>query len=303
MGGVLAGGLLAGGLLAGGLLDGGGAAYVSLLRAIRLLQAALAGCALSPSPPAPHPPQRHPPHCHQSVVFVSKPRFIQALRAILRLQAALVDNAAGGLRPGSAPDVLQLPASAPVVFQLPASLVRHQRLATPAIIQHASLLTLLQRWFFASSSNAQRQLVDWPPTWSKTEVIKTRKHPDCYTRVTLKDKLAGANISVLHLYDAVREALTSGLLLVSPPFPILTATAVAKQERVSTRQMPYQSAALILIFTPVDILLQQKFSFTFDPLGRNRPPSRTTRIPTLNKSQQNALAAANAWANELMQQQ
>jgi hypothetical protein len=153
----------------------------------------------------------------------------------------------------------------------------------------------------ATFSTAQRQLVDWPPTWSKTEVIKTRKHPDCYTRVTLKDKLAVANISVLHLYDAVREALTSGLLIVSPPFPILTATAVAKQERVSTRQMPYQSAALILIFTPVDILLQQRFSFTFDPLGRNRPPSRTTRIPTLNKTQQNALAAANAWANELMQ--
>jgi hypothetical protein len=141
--------------------------------------------------------------------FGQDPRFIQALQAILRLQAALVDNAAGSLRPGSAP----------VVFQLPASLVRHQRLATPAIIQYASLLTLLQRWFSATSSTAQRQLVDWPPTWSKTEVIKTRKHPDCYTRVTLKDKLAGANISVLHLYGAVREALTSGLLIVSPPFP------------------------------------------------------------------------------------
>jgi hypothetical protein len=101
----------------------------------------------------------------------------------------------------------------------------------------------------------QRRLVDWPPTWSKTEVIETKSHPDCYTRVTLKDKLLGkANISVLHLYDAVREALNSGLLIVSPPFPILTATAVAKQERVSTRQMPFQSAALILNFTPVDLL-------------------------------------------------
>ena len=165
------------------------------------------------------------------------------------------------------------------------------------------MMTLLDRWFSATSSTEQRKLVDWPPTWSKTEVIKTRKDPDCYTRVTLKDKLAGANIGVLHLYDAVREALTSGLLIVSPPFPSLTATAITKQRNVSTRQMPFQSAALILIFTPVDILRQQGFSFTFDPLGRNRPPSRTTRIPTLNKTQQNALAAANAWANEPMQQQ
>jgi hypothetical protein len=158
--------------------------------------------------------------------------------------------------------------------------VFHQRLATPSINQHASLTTLLQRWFSATSSTEQRRLVNWPPTWSKTEVIKTRRHPDCYTRVTLKDKLGKGNISVLHLYDAVREALTSRLLIVAPPFPILTATAAAKKERVSTRQMPFQSAALILIFTLVDILRQQVFSFTFDPLGSNRPLSRTTRVPT-----------------------
>ncbi len=68
------------------------AKYVSSLRAILLLQSAIAGCALgmsatvqlSPSPPAPHPPQRHPPHCHQSVVFAPKPE-IQDIKKVLIL--------------------------------------------------------------------------------------------------------------------------------------------------------------------------------------------------------------------------
>ena len=166
-------------------------------------------------------------------------RFIQTLRTILRLQSALADCA-----------VLRHPDhSAPVVYQLP-SCVPRQRLATPAINKYASLTTLLQSWFSATSSTEQRQLVDWPPAWSKTEVIVTRKSPDTYTRVTLKDKLGKGNMRVLHPY-AVREALTSGLLIVAPAFPVLTATAVAKQQNVSTRQMPFQAAALILIFTPV----------------------------------------------------
>jgi hypothetical protein len=54
-------------------------------------------------------------------------------------------------------------------------------------------MTLLERWFSATSSTEQRQLVDWPPAWSKTEVIEKRKHPDCYTRVTLNDKLGKGN--------------------------------------------------------------------------------------------------------------
>ena len=93
---------------------------------------------------------------------------------------------------------------------------------------------------------------------------------------------------MLKPFFAIREALTSGVLIVTPAFPVLTATAVAKQQNVSTRQMPFQAAALILIFTPVDILRQQGFSFTFDPSGSNRPLSRTTRVPTVNKTQQNA---------------
>jgi hypothetical protein len=108
---------------------------------------------------------------------------------------------------------------------------------------------------------------------------------------------------LLHLYDAIREALTSGLLVVSTPFPVLTATAVAKLEKVSTRQMPFQAAALILIFTPVDILRQQGFVFTIDATGSSRPLSRTTRVPTINTAQQNVLAAASAWAEQLTQHQ
>jgi hypothetical protein len=164
-------------------------------------------------------------------------------------------------------------------------------------------MTLLERWFSASSSTEQRQLVDWPPAWSKTQVIFTRKSPDTYTRVTLKDKLAGNAASVLHLYDAIREALTSGVIIVTPAFPVLTATAVAKLEKVSTRQMPFQAAALILIFTPVDILRQQGFVFTIDATGSSRPLSRTTRVPTINTAQQNVLAAASAWAEQLTQHQ
>jgi hypothetical protein len=148
-------------------------------------------------------------------------------------------------------------------------------------------MALLGRWFSATSSIEHRQLVDWPAAWSKTEVIKTRRHHDSYTRVTLKDKLAGkASISVLYLYDAIREAMTSGMLIVSPPFPILSATAIAKQRSVSTRRKPFQSAALILIFSPVEILRQQGFTFTLDPSGPNRPQSGTTRVPTLNLTQQ-----------------
>ena len=134
-------------------------------------------------------------------------------------------------------------------------------------------------------------------------MIVTRNSPDTYTRVTLKDKLPGNAASVLHLYDAIREALTSGVLIVTPAFPVLTATAITKQQNVSTRQMPFQAAALVLIFTPVDILRQQGFVFTIDATGSSRPPSRTTRVPTLNKTQQNALAAANDWAEQITKQQ
>ena len=130
-------------------------------------------------------------------VFGQDSRFVQTLRAILRLHSAIANAASGGL---------SLEDSAPVVFPLHPSHYPHRRLATPTV--SSSLMTLLERWFSATSSTDQRQLVDWPTAWSKTEVIRTRRHSDCYTRVTLKDKLAGKAASVLHLYDAIREALT-----------------------------------------------------------------------------------------------
>ena len=134
--------------------------------------------------------------------------------------------------------------------------------------------------------------------------MKTTSQPDCYTRQTLKNGLQGRDSTqikgLLHLYDAIREALTEGVLVVTPSFPIFTVVAAAKMESVTTKQTPFQSAALILIFTPIDVLRQQSYTFVFDPLGANRPQSGTSRVPTINKTQQNALAAANAWAETQM---
>ena len=101
----------------------------------------------------------------------------------------------------------------------------------------------------------------------------------------------------MHLYDTIREALTSGVLLVSPPFPVFTDAALAKIESVTSRQMPFQAAALVLIYTPLEILLQRQFTFTFDPSGADRPQSRTERTT------KHALAEANAWAETKMQRQ
>ena len=94
-----------------------------------------------------------------STAFASVPsRFVQTLRAILRLQSAIANAAS---------DSLSLEDSAPVVFPLHPSHHPHQRLATPTV--SSSLMTLLERWFSATSSTEQRQLVDWPTAWSKTE--------------------------------------------------------------------------------------------------------------------------------------
>ena len=85
--------------------------------------------------------------------------------------------------------------------------------------------------------------------------------------------------SVLHLYDAIREALASGVLIVTPPFPPFTDEAAAKKGAVTTRQMPFQSAALILIFTPIDILRQRNVTFSFNPHDPTLLPDRTESRP------------------------
>jgi hypothetical protein len=116
-------------------------------------------------------------------------------------------------------------------------------------------MAFITSWFLASLSAVQRALVNWPPKWPIDKVVPTRKKidPDLYTRKTLENKLVKLPgcTSVLHMYDAVREALASGVLVVDPPFPAFTEAAAAKKDAVTTRQMPYQSAALVLIFTPI----------------------------------------------------
>jgi hypothetical protein len=103
-----------------------------------------------------------------------------------------------------------------------------------------------------------------------------------------EEQVGGQDLSTFYRL-VIREALTAGVLVVTPTFPIFTVVAAAKMESVTTRQMPFQSAALILIFTPLDVLRQQSYTFMFDPLGANLPQSGTTRVLTINKSQQNAI--------------
>jgi hypothetical protein len=152
-------------------------------------------------------------------------RVTAALRAVLRLKTSLAlvlsQHAAFASAAAFASTAVPVVQDC-FVMQLPDT--QRSILSAPLFGQYPSLLTLLQQWFSASSSSEQRQLVDWPPQWPVTTLIKTKSHPDKYTRVTLKDKLDYVSktgnpqsISVMHLYDAIREALTSGVLLVSPP--------------------------------------------------------------------------------------
>ena len=117
---------------------------------------------------------------------------------------------------------------------------------------------LVEAWLAAPSSISQRDLIRqaWPAHWSKTSVIQTHMKIDsaCYCRQTLINKKGN---SLLQLYDLIREALAAGEISTNPPYPELTAAAIAKQATASTHQAAYQSAALILIFTPIEILRQQ----------------------------------------------
>ena len=118
---------------------------------------------------------------------------------------------------------------------------------------------LVEAWFAAPTNHDQRDLIRpaWPANWSTTEVIKTHMKidPALYCRQTLINKKGGK--SLLQLYDLIRDALAAGELTTNPPFPTLTSDAIAKQDTASTHQAAYQSAALIMIFTPIEILRQQ----------------------------------------------
>ena len=107
-----------------------------------------------------------------------------ALRAVLRLKTSLANCLL--LSQHAVPAV---PIHDCVVMQLLDTQHQRSNLSPPLFSKYASLLTLLRRWFSAASSVEQRQLVDWPPAWPITNVIRTKSHPDRYTRVTLKDRL------------------------------------------------------------------------------------------------------------------
>ena len=124
---------------------------------------------------------------------------------------------------------------------------------------------LVEAWFAAPTNQEQRNLLrpDWPAHWPVNEVIKTHTKiaPALYCRQTLTNKtrpMPQAQQRLHQLYDLIREALAAGELTTNPPFPKLTPEAIAKQGTAgSAHQAAYQSAALIMIFTPIEILRRQ----------------------------------------------
>jgi ribonuclease HI len=145
-------------------------------------------------------------------------------------------------------------ASPPWAFELDWSL----QLSTPFV----------EAWFAAPTNDAQRRLVRsvWPEEWPKNSVIQTHMKidPALYTRQTLVNSRKGKGL--LQLFDLIRDAFASKELTSTPAFPELTELAIAKQSTAKTHQAAYQSAALICIFTPIEILRRQ-VSFHINPLN------------------------------------
>jgi ribonuclease HI len=144
--------------------------------------------------------------------------------------------------------------SPPWAFELDWSL----QLSTPFV----------EAWFAAPSNDLQRRLVRsvWPEEWPKNIVIQTHMKidPALYTRQTLVNSSKGKGL--LQLFDLIRDAFASKELTSTPAFPELTELAIAKQSTAKTHQASYQSAALICIFTPIEILRRQ-VSFRINPLN------------------------------------
>jgi hypothetical protein len=131
---------------------------------------------------------------------------------------------------------------------------------------------LVEAWLAAPTSIAQRHLVRsvWPEDWSKTAIIKTHMkiNPDLYCRQTLVNSRKGKGL--LQLFDLIRDALANGEISSAPAFPALTAAATAKLSTAKTHQAPFQSAALILIFTPIEII-RRHYSFFVNPASISYP--------------------------------
>ena len=140
---------------------------------------------------------------------------------------------------------------------------------------------LVEAWLAAPSSILQRDLIgsDWPRDWPKTATIQTRKksNPEGYQRQVLSKAAHGP--SLLFLFDLIREALLSGELICDPPFPQLTASEIAKQSRGVRRNfIPYEAAAVMLIFTPIDVWRQEGRSFYINPINSTRNADLPTSI-------------------------
>jgi ribonuclease HI len=198
----------------------------------------------------------------------------------------------------------------------------HRRISSPswAFSLNWSLQAatpLVEAWFAAPTSLDQRNLLGpaWPASWSKTDTITTRTNldPDKYHRHVISQSTNGAPL--VFLYDLIREALTSGELTTNPPFPIFTEAAQARQDQGKSRWFaPYEAAAVIMIFTPVEIL-RQRYSFTINPLNRTRnadfPPGIKPFTPRLSTythmrdcflipDEIDAIRAAHEWALDQM---
>ena len=129
---------------------------------------------------------------------------------------------------------------------------------------------LVEAWLAAPSSTLQRHLIGpaWPSDWSTTAAIQTRKKmdPNLYDRHVLSQATNGP--SLVFLYDLIREALLSGELTSTPPFPRFTAEIIAKQAQgVTSNFSPYAAAAVKLILTPIDIWREQGVAFFINPIN------------------------------------
>ncbi len=177
---------------------------------------------------------------------------------------------------------------------------------------------LVEAWLAAPNSTAQRYLVRsvWPEDWSKTAIIQTHMkiHPDLYCRQTLVNSRKGKGL--LQLFDLIRDALANGEIATIPAFPALTAAATAKLSTAKTYQAPFQSAALILIFTPIDIL-RRRVRILVNPASISYPdrvnfPDTLRPFPPrldtyhqvsdmLSLSPDNCVLSARLWAQRQMQ--
>ena len=146
---------------------------------------------------------------------------------------------------------------------------------------------LVEAWFAAPTSVDQRSLIgtSWPAEWPKTSLITTRNNtdPGNYNRKVLAGSKQGP--CLLFLYDLIQEALTSGELTTDPPFPPFSASAQTRRDQgIKTNFVPYEAAAVSLIFTPIEILRRQ-YSFKINPINHTRdadfPPSIVPFAPRL----------------------